>query len=331
MPASTRPHPRQHPRAGLSDLLSAVRLTRGRWAYADLSGASGFAVPPDEGVCLHAVIHGSVRIALAGGEQANLATGDVVIVPSGEAHALRSASGGVAATHEGLRQETSEDVPKDYSFGDGSRVVARVLSGRLAASWPEGVTRASLPSLLRVDAEPILGAQALAKAGTGAGASALLTRLAETLLVAALRTHPQCRALLAPGTGDPVGEALALVSADPSADWTVESLARAVGMGRSSFAALFTRTAGRAPMEVVAEQRMERAAKLLREGRLKVAEIGELAGYGSEAAFSRRFTRHFGVTPSRMRELARAERAEEKPAPSFRSLLGGERRKTPTE
>ena len=78
-----------------------------------------------------------------------------------------------------------------------------------------------------------------------------------------------------------------------------------------------------APMEVVAEKRMEHAAGLLRLGRLKVAEISELAGYGSEAAFSRRFTRHFGISPSQMRENARGEQQSRQGPPAFASFLSG--------
>jgi AraC-like DNA-binding protein len=144
----------------------------------------------------------------------------------------------------------------------------------------------------------------------GAGSTALLTRLAALLLVAGLRADPRCRQLFAPPRRDPIAQALQLIEANPSASWTVERLARSVGMGRSNFAAHFTQEVGRAPMEVVAEQRMEHAATLLRQGKLKIAEISEMAGYSSEAAFSRRFTRHFGVSPSQMRERTLASEAE---------------------
>jgi len=156
----------------------------------------------------------------------------------------------------------------------------------------------------------LLRPDAPALAGMGAGAAALLTRLASLLLVAGLRAEPRCRDLFTPPRRDPIAKALRLIEADPSITWTVERLARSVGMGRSNFAAHFTQEVGRAPMEVVAEQRMEHAAALLRQGKLKIAEISEMAGYSSEAAFSRRFTRHFGVSPSQLRERARAEEAE---------------------
>ena len=54
-----------------------------------------------------------------------------------------------------------------------------------------------------------------------------------------------------------------------------------------------------------------------------------MAGYGSEAAFSRRFTRHFGISPSQMRDHARhgaeAAGAAKLGTPAFQPLLAGRR------
>jgi len=299
----------------LSDLLSGVELYGQTWCYGDLGEQAGFSIPPGDAVLIHAVLHGSVRVACASGEVAELGEGDIAVVLSGEAHALRTSTDSKASTHEFLRENRSVDIPPTFSLGGGGRVQARVLSGRLQAGWPGEVNRASLPSLLRIAgtgslAAPLLRPDALALAGMGAGSTTLLTRMASMLLAAGLRAEPRCRQLFAPPRRDPIAQALQLIEANPSAAWTVERLARSVGMGRSNFAAHFTQEVGRAPMEVVAEQRMEHAATLLRQGKLKIAEISEMAGYSSEAAFSRRFTRHFGISPSQMREKARASQAE---------------------
>lgn len=308
----------------LSDLLGEVRLSGRTWCYGDFSGQAGCAVAPGDAVFVHAVIHGDLRLACVGGAMAELGPGDVAMVLSGEAHALRTAPGARAQPHEGLRHEADNDVPPPFAFGDGGRVSARVLSGRLRAVWPGEVSRTALPSLLRTGTG-LLQPGAVPLAGMGAGSAALLTRIAEMLLIATLRADPACRRILSSEARNPIEDALQLIAAAPAQSWTVESLARAVGMGRSNFAAHFTQTVGKAPMEVVAERRMEHAAMLLRQGRMKIAEIAELAGYGSEAAFSRRFSRHFGVTPSAMREEARAVREEAVPLPSFRALLAGTR------
>jgi len=297
----------------LSDILSAVELRGRSWCYTDLAGQAGFSVPPGDAVLFHAVLHGTARLACASGEVTTLGEGDIALVVSGEAHALRTHADSPASTHEFLREGRSVDIPPTVLLGQGSRVQARVLSGRLQAEWPGEVDRAALPALLRLGGESagaLLQAQALALSGMGAGSAALLTRLASMLLVACLRADPRCRQLFVPVRRDPIAQARQLIQADPAADWTVERLARSVGMGRSNFAAHFTREVGRAPMEVVAEQRMELAAALLRQGKIKIAEISEMAGYNSEAAFSRRFTRHYGISPSQMRERARASQAD---------------------
>lgn len=321
----------------VSDLLSALELRGQTWCYSDLGTEAGFSVPPCDAVLFHAVLHGSARIACASGAMLELGVGDAVIVLSGEAHALRTAPTSQATTHEFLREEESVDIPPTLAVGSG-RIAARVLSGKLRASWPGEVNRATLPSLLPLGPQgqdkdggaiggplaALLRPEALPLAGIGPGSAALLTRLAAMMLVAGLRADPRCRQLFAPPRQDPIADALRLIEANPAANWTVERLARSVGMGRSNFAAHFTQQVGRAPMELVAEQRMEHAAGLLRQGKLKIAEISEMAGYGSEAAFSRRFTRHFGISPSQMRDRARLVAGEAKPTdPAFRPLLAG--------
>ena len=315
----------------LSGLLAGLDLRGRTWCYSDLIGTAGFSVPPGEAVLFHAVLHGTVRLACAAGEVAELGPGDMVFVLSGEAHALRTEPGSPAAAHDLLRRDAAIDVPPTVALGnDGGPVRARLLSGRLLPTWPDEASRAALPSMLRLaaadtgPAAALLRPDALAVAGMSAGAAAVLTRIAALLLVAGLRAEPRCRQILAPQQRDPIGEALRMIRADPSASWTVEKLARSVGMGRSNFAAHFSQAVGRAPMEVVAQHRMEQAAAMVRQGRLKIAEISEMAGYHSEAAFSRRFTRHFGHSPSQMRERAQQaprEDGERDGTASFRPLL----------
>ena len=154
-----------------------------------------------------------------------------------------------------------------------------------------------------------LRAETLQMFGGAPGAAALLTRIASLMLALALRSHPQCLLLFrSSATKDPVAHALQLIASDPKANWSVAQLARRVGMGRSSFAARFTAEVGRPPMEVITDKRMQFAADLIRQGEFKVGDVCGLVGYRSEAAFSRQFTRHFGLTPGRMRRSAEERR-----------------------
>jgi AraC-like DNA-binding protein len=103
-----------------------------------------------------------------------------------------------------------------------------------------------------------------------------------------------------------VGAALSLVHRDPARNWTVASLASAVGMSRSPFAERFRALVGEPPLAYVTRWRMQLVAGLLRDGRPSLREMAERAGYESEPAFSKAFKRHFGVSPTAYRQRVRA-------------------------
>jgi AraC-like DNA-binding protein len=98
-----------------------------------------------------------------------------------------------------------------------------------------------------------------------------------------------------------IGRALALLHETPAADWTLDALAERVGMSRSVLAERFARLVGYPPMQYLTCWRMQLAARLLSDGRQKIAAIGREVGYESEAAFSRTFKRIAGVSPAAWR------------------------------
>lgn len=312
----------------LSDLLSDLALSGQTWCYCDMGAGAGYSLPPAEAVWFHVVLHGTVRATSARSGTLVLGAGDIAVGLSGEAHALRLSADAPVQVLDFLREERRVDAPATFVLGAAGAIGARVLSGRLAASLPAGASRQALPGLVRLSLRDgalahLVQDHAFARAGIGPGSAMLLTRLAALVLGAHLRAEPQVRALFSAARADPVEQALDLIAGNPSASWTVERLARSVGLGRSSFAARFTERMGRSPMEAVAQARMDQAAALLRQGRLKVAEISELCGYGSEAAFTRRFTRHFGLPPSRMREAAREAPPQDSVSASWLPVIDG--------
>jgi AraC-like DNA-binding protein len=134
----------------------------------------------------------------------------------------------------------------------------------------------------------------------------MMARLPELLLVEALRlyseSNPSASGWLA-ATSDPiVARTLRIIHDDPVFDWTVDELARRAATSRSVLGDRFRQLLGQSPMAYVAEWRMQIAASLLRTTRLKLADIAERSGYGSEPAFSRAFHRHLGMSPAAWRE-----------------------------
>jgi AraC-like DNA-binding protein len=98
-----------------------------------------------------------------------------------------------------------------------------------------------------------------------------------------------------------VGPALSQLHARPAYPWTVEELARNVGLSRSALSQRFSELLGQPPMKYLARWRLRMAARELRSGSKSLGEVAGEAGYDSEAAFSRAFKRAFALPPASWR------------------------------
>ena len=131
----------------------------------------------------------------------------------------------------------------------------------------------------------------------------LIGRLFEVLMIQLLRhlmEQGQVRAGLLAGLGHVrLRHALVAMHEAPGRDWTLEGLAARAGMSRSVFADTFRDVVGMTPGQYLQGWRVslaQRAQRALRRGRpLKV--IAAEVGYASEAAPSRAFKAHTGVSP----------------------------------
>jgi AraC-like DNA-binding protein len=99
-----------------------------------------------------------------------------------------------------------------------------------------------------------------------------------------------------------VERALELLNADISKRWTVELLARAVGLSRPVFARQFLRVLGLSPMRYLTQKRMQVAASILLGTDAALAEVAARVGYTSEFAFNRAFKRQFRMPPGEFRQ-----------------------------
>jgi AraC family transcriptional regulator, alkane utilization regulator len=140
-----------------------------------------------------------------------------------------------------------------------------------------------------------------------AGSAIVLARLSELLFVEAVRrcidTLPADRKGWLAGVRDRfVGRALSMLHAQPAHAWTVDELARKVGLSRSALAQRFTDLLGQPPMQYLARWRLQVAAQELLNGSKSLAAVAEQVGYESEAAFNRAFKREFGTPPAYWRK-----------------------------
>ena len=135
---------------------------------------------------------------------------------------------------------------------------------------------------------------------------AALAKLSELLFVETVRRYveglPDGQTGWFAGLREPyVARALALLHRDITRRWTVDDLGREVGLSRSALADRFIRLIGLPPMRYLASWRMQVAAEKLRNTNASLAQVAEIVGYESEAAFSRAFKKAFGVAPATWR------------------------------
>ena len=110
-------------------------------------------------------------------------------------------------------------------------------------------------------------------------------------------------------TDERLRPAIGLMHADPGKPWSLDDLARAAAMSRTSFAERFRTVAGVPPLTYLGRWRMLLAQRALRDGDTRVGALAAELGYTSESAFSTAFKREVGLSPLRYRQgLRTAER-----------------------
>ncbi len=214
------------------------------------------------------------------------------------------------------RLPRDRQLPISISMGDPEGAAAHFVCGFLGCdARPYNPLLAALPRVIRVSDHTggTLAAYvqfALAESKEPRiGGQGVLGRLSELMFVDVVRryleTLPADRRDWLAGLRDPfIGRALAALHRNPVRSWTIESLARNVGLSRSALAERFTQFVGRPPMQYLTNWRMQLAANYLRSGMESVAVIANRVGYESEAAFSRAFKKVVGTPPGQWRKQA---------------------------
>ncbi len=313
----------------LGAALHVLRLSGTFYSCAELTTPWGIALPPFPGCMMfHVVTSGRCWLDVPGAEPRWLETGSLVLVPHGDGHAVRSApttpdtplfdipAQRLSERCELMRHGGPPPLRPASPGADAPSAVCQATCG--VVRFEHAAAKQLIGLLPRViEVRPNDDDEGGWLAGTirfiareaqtlRPGAETVITRLADILVIQAIRswlasTGPEQHGYLA-GLRDPqVGRAMTLMHQEPERDWQVATLAKAIGMSRSAFAARFTELLGKPVMAYLTELRLQLALHELRHGPEAVASLATRYGYQSEAAFSRAFRRAFGTTPRSVR------------------------------
>lgn len=323
----------------LSDLLRSVRLRgavffyvsfRDQWSAEGLAAKeiAGGVMPGCEHVMeYHMLAKGSGWAAVSGLPPIRLSAGDIVMFPQGDRHVISSAPGlePVPASAEWVCARRDDPKPVPIAFHHGVRepgvllpvadADAILVCGFLGCDLrPFNPLVAALPRMLHLPASQasdwvtrVIDQAVDESTNKRPGGEAVLERLSEMMFVDASRRYldslPEDATGWLAGLRDRyVGSALALMHERPEHAWSVDDLAREVGLSRSALHERFVQFVGQPPMQYLASWRIQLAARLLRESNRNVASIALDVGYDSEAAFSRAFKRLLDMPPAAWRK-----------------------------
>lgn len=104
-------------------------------------------------------------------------------------------------------------------------------------------------------------------------------------------------------TGDSrIDRAISLALGDLSVPWTTRSMSQRLLLSESYFKHLFTRIVGFPFGTFLNQERVHRAAKLLRDTPEPVKSIATRVGFCDSSHLDNRFKQHYGCTPGQWRE-----------------------------
>jgi AraC-like DNA-binding protein len=304
----------------LGEALYFLRMSGVFYCRCEFTAPWGLELPEfRDTLMFHVIMSGRCWLEVEGKEDRLLQPGDLALVPHGEGHRMTSEPGMPAVPLFDLPRVIETDRYEVIRQG-GSGAPATIICGAVSFDHPAARNLLlALPKVITVDAtqspqldwiQSTLRLMAVEAREQRPGGEALITRLADILVIQAIRSWLD----QVPGTrtgwlnalrDQQIGRAIALIHREPARGWTVAGLAHEVAMSRSAFAARFTELAGETPMHYVTRWRMQVAMSALKDGGLTVGEMAHQLGYQSEAAFSRAFKRFTGMSPGMARGVSR--------------------------
>ncbi|MEP4195222.1 MAG: AraC family transcriptional regulator [Aliishimia sp.] len=312
----------------LSDILTSLSMRGSLYFRTSFTKPWGVAVPSYENVArFHFAHRGACLVSVDGvTEPVSLAQGDLIIIPHGSAHDLycghlpektvmpldrvleTSGYDGTGVLVYGGDEPQSETqlICGHFSFEPhANHILLERLPpfihlknyGEHAGKWMEATLR-------------LIGDEA---GGHRLGGDLIALKMSEAILAQAIRSFIESNEAPEWGLGgfsdDNLRRALDAFHKATAETWTVETLAQAAGMSRTSFAVLFQKKMAMTPMEYVTGWRIEVAKNVLIQRKATLSDAAESAGYASDSAFARAFKKETGFTPAKFRKSATADRA----------------------
>jgi AraC-like DNA-binding protein len=302
----------------LDEALHYLRMSGTFYCTAAWSAPWAVALPQTGGEArFHVITHGQAFLKGPGIESRHLKRGDLVLLPQGAGHELAGDPATPVTPIDAVHSEFISDSYAHFRHGEGKDTQLVCVKARFSDPTAQRLI-GLLPNIIHVPAEHSRTLESIERTvrfiadeaqAMRAGGETIITRLADVLLVQAIRWwiehEPNARIGWLGALRDrQIGRVIMLIHRQPARAWTVNTLATEVAMSRSLLAARFKELVGEPVMGYITRWRMHLALTSLREEKVDIGQLAEKLGYQSESAFSRAFKRYVGKPPGAVRASA---------------------------
>lgn len=310
----------------LSDILTNLSMRGTLYFRTSFTKPWGVAVPRYENVArFHYAHRGDCLVDIDGIDEAvHLAQGDLVIIPHGASHDLKSDHGSeleVMPLDRVLEQSGFDGRGVLVFGGSETHSETQLICGHFSFEpHSKHILMERLPPFIRLKnygenagkwMEATLRVIGDEAGSQKMGGDLIALKMSEVILAQAIRSFIEGDDAIEWGlagfSDKNLRRALDAFHKHADKNWTVESLAQAAGMSRTSFAVLFQKKMLMTPMEYVTGWRIEIAKRMLAKPSIALTDVAQSAGYASDSAFARVFKKETGLTPAGFRKVSNAE------------------------
>lgn len=270
----------------LGETLHYLKLSGVFYCKSELRGTWGVSLPSMPNTSMFHILTAGSCLVEYDDQKIEMKAGDFVFIPKGHGHIFRSDSD---ATVKDLFSIPRNQVSQNYETMNIGNEENKKESEKTMMLC--GVVQLQHPSAdLIINAMPDMIYLESAKSSltswinntvrlisaeaeqTQIGGETILTRLADVLVIQALRqwitndTDTKHGWLLAL-KDKRIGKSLSLIHTHPEQQWTLESLGREIGMSRTAFASRFSNLVGEPMLQYLTKWRMNLAVMRLNEGK----------------------------------------------------------------
>lgn len=276
--------------------------------------AAEHAAPAERGWAqFHIVSRGGCILERAGLGEMHLGAGDVLLLPHGDAHVVRSKARGVlrpivSTYRNGVRHKSTDGVETDTELLCGRLFYEAASGNPLLAILPDEIVIRTAGEPLMDRFSRILTDMREELDGGLAGSATIASDFARVLFVLMLRDHlvaePRDDATLSLLRHRTTARVVLAMLSDLARDWSLDDLASAGVTSRATLVRLFREHGATAPMEFLSDLRLGIARQRLAGSKEAVAKIAADIGYASEGALSKAIMRRFGLRPGALRRAS---------------------------